>query len=171
MNTLILGGIKSGKSQLAEQLAEQSCQPITLIATATAQDDEMRKRIQRHRTARPKNWRVIEEPIKIGSALTGIDHTHCVIVDCLTLWLTNLLLLHDEEVFLQERADLLNAVESSSSSLIVVSNETSMGIVPTGELTRRYCDEIGMLHQELGRLSRTVVLVVAGLPHCLKGEI
>ena len=172
MKTLILGGIKSGKSHLAEQLATDTCQSITLIATATAQDDEMRTRIEKHRNSRPSHWVVIEEPIEAGRALDENDNVaKCVVLDCLTLWLTNLLLLQDEETFLLERASLMQAVKSFSSSLIIVSNETSMGIVPMGELSRRYCDEIGMIHQELAGLSETVILTVAGLPHFLKGKI
>ena len=172
MKTLILGGIKSGKSHLAEKIAIKTCQPITLIATATAQDDEMRTRIQKHRATRPSDWRTIEEPIKTGAILEKCNtHGTCVILDCLTLWMTNLLLLEDEAVFQCERTSLINAVSSLSASLIIVSNETSMGIVPLGELSRRYCDEIGMLHQELAQQFDTVILTVAGLPHLLKGQI
>ena len=172
MKALILGGIKSGKSHFAERLALKICQPTTLIATATAQDDEMRSRIQKHRATRPSDWKTIEEPIELGSTLKKHDSIGtCVIIDCLTLWLTNLLLLENETAYQYERKSLINAVDSLSASLIVVSNETSMGIVPLGELTRRYCDEIGVIHQELARQSDTVVLTVAGLPHLLKGHI
>ena len=172
MKTLILGGIKSGKSRQAEKLALNTARPVTLIATATAQDDEMRLRIQLHRKTRPADWQTIEEPIKLGATLDSIDSDDtCVVLDCLTLWLTNLLLLQDDHAFKNERAHFMKAVESFSAPLIIVSNETSMGIVPMGELSRRYCDEIGLIHQELATLSDTVILSVAGLPHLLKGQL
>ena len=172
MKTLILGGIKSGKSRQAERLALNTARPVTLIATATAQDDEMRSRIQLHRKTRPADWQTIEEPIKVGATLDNIDADGtCVVLDCLTLWLTNLLLLQDEHAFKNERAHFIKAVESFSAPLFIVSNETSMGIVPLGELSRRYCDEIGLIHQELATLSDNVILTVAGLPHLLKGQL
>ena len=171
MKTLVLGGIKSGKSQMAVNMATKAALPVTLVATATALDDEMRLRIEQHRLSRPHGWHTVEEPIAVGATLRRHDRIgECVIVDCLTLWLTNLLMLDDEQVFQREKLSLTNAIESFSGCLIVVSNETSMGIIPMGELSRRYCDEAGILHQELATLSDTVVLTVAGLPHFLKGQ-
>ena len=172
MRTLILGGMKSGKSRYAEKLAVDTACPVTLIATATAQDEEMRSRIQSHRKTRPASWQTIEEPVRVGAALQKIDADGtCVVLDCLTLWLTNLLLLQNEQALLRERTHLIEAVESFSATLIIVSNETSMGIVPMGELSRRYCDEIGLIHQELATISDTVILTIAGLPHLLKGQL
>jgi len=172
MTTLILGGVRSGKSRLAERLARESGLPVSYIATATADDAEMQRRIEAHCLGRPDNWQVIEEAVCLAEAL--IEQAapgRCVLVDCLTLWLTNLLTAADEQVFVRERAALLSALPTLPGQIIFVSNETNMGIMPMGELSRRYCDEAGCLHQELAQVCDRVVLTVAGLPHVLKGNI
>ena len=171
MKTLILGGVRSGKSRLAERLAGESGLPVTYIATATAEDDEMRARIAAHRAHRPPQWSLVEEPFKLTATL----HTHatpdrCLLVDCLTLWLTNLLTDNDATLLEQERDALLNVLPTLPGRVILVSNETNMGVTPMGELSRRYCDEAGRLHQDLARICDRVVLTIAGLPHVLKGE-
>ena len=168
MKTLLLGGVKSGKSREAERLAAESGLPVTVIATANALDREMSERIEQHRTQRNKNWYVIEEPIALGHAVTQLSGDHCVIVDCLTLWLTNLLLADDETLFQQEKERFEQALQRSDSRLLIVSNETNMGVTPMGELSRRYCDEVGLLHQSVAALSDEVTLVIAGLCHPLK---
>ncbi len=170
MRTLILGGARSGKSRLAERLALDSGLTVTYIATAQAQDSEMLARIAEHRARRPTHWASAEEPL----ALAAVMHQHaapghCLLVDCLTLWLTNLLLHPDSATFARERAALLAALPELPGRIILVSNETGMGIVPLGELTRRYCDEAGWLHQELAAQCDEVLLTVAGLPLTLKG--
>ena len=169
--TLILGGVRSGKSRLAERLAGESGLPVTYIATATAGDDEMRARIAAHRARRPAIWSVVEEPCALATTL----HSHaapdrCLLVDCLTLWLTNLLIAQDVTLFDSERTALLDLLPGLPGQLILVSNETNMGVMPLGELTRRYCDEAGRLHQDLAQICEHVILTVAGLPHILKGE-
>jgi adenosylcobinamide kinase/adenosylcobinamide-phosphate guanylyltransferase len=169
MKTLILGGVRSGKSRLAERLASESGLPVTYVATATAQDEEMRRRIELHRVRRPGNWKVIEEPKRLAMTLADTAVTgHCVLVDCLTLWLTNLLTAEDATRFERERAALLAVLPTLASRIILVSNETNMGVAPLGELSRRYCDEAGRLHQELAQICDQVILTVAGLPHVLK---
>lgn len=168
--TLILGGMRSGKSRLAEKLALESQLPVTYVATATAQDEEMRQRIATHREQRPEHWQVVEEPLKLATALSGVAAGQCILLDCLTLWLTNLLLANDSSVFVQEREAFLSILPTLENRLIIVSNETNMGITPMGELSRRYCDEAGRLHQELAQQCDQVILTVAGLPHRLKGE-
>lgn len=171
MKTLILGGVRSGKSRLAERLAFESGLPVTYIATATAGDDEMRARIAAHRARRPAIWSVVEEPRALAATL--LSHAapdRCLLVDCLTLWLTNLLTAEDPSALERERSALLDTLPRLSGQLILVSNETNMGVMPLGELTRRYCDEVGELHQDLARICERVVLTVAGLPHVLKGE-
>lgn len=169
MKTFILGGARSGKSRLAEQRASASGLPVTVIATATAQDDEMRERISHHQQQRPAHWQLIEAPIALADALQlTARNQHCIIVDCLTLWLTNLLCSEDEARLLQETEALLHTLPLLPGEIILVSNETGMGVVPLGELTRRYCDEAGRLHQAVATLCDRVILTVAGLPMQLK---
>ena len=171
MKTLILGGVRSGKSRLAEQFAIESNLAVSYIATATAEDEEMQKRIALHRQHRPDHWSVIEQPLQLASALKEQAAIgHCVLVDCLTLWLTNLLMADDAELFERERTALLEVLVELPGEIILVSNETNMGIMPMGELSRRYCDEAGRLHQELAQICQRVILTVAGLPHLLKGK-
>jgi len=170
MKELILGGVRSGKSRLAEQRALATCLPVTFIATATAEDDEMRARIAHHQMQRAAHWRLVEEPLALATALQNIaTANHCVLVDCLTLWLTNLLCAQDETRMRQEIADLLRLLPDLPGHIILVSNETGMGVVPLGELSRRYCDEAGRLHQALALCCERVILTVAGLPLTLKG--
>lgn len=170
--SLILGGVKSGKSALAERLASASNLNVTYIATATADDLAMQQRIQHHRQQRPKHWQTREEPLYLATALQqSCQPQQCVVVDCLTLWLTNLLMKNDDAMLTNEIDALLATLPNLTGELIIVSNETNMGIMPLGELTRRYCDEIGLLHQAIATISDTVVLTVAGLPHILKGTL
>jgi len=170
--TLVLGGVKSGKSRLAEQLAKQSKLDVIYIATATADDDEMQQRINHHQQQRPKHWQTVEEPISLANTLQQVcKDDSCILVDCLTLWLTNLLTNDDKNLVDQEIEDLLSILPTLPGQLIIVSNETNMGIMPLGELTRQYCDRIGLLHQQLAEIVDRVILTVAGLPHVLKGKI
>ena len=168
MKSLILGGVKSGKSRYAEQLATDSGRPVTVIATATGDDAGMQARIARHQAERNSQWQLVEEPLRLGQAIASIDERHCVLVDCLTLWLTNLLMLDNESSLNSELQALKTAVQDCGSRLVMVSNETSMGIVPLGELSRRFCDEAGLLHQSMAQHCDEVVLMVAGLCHRLK---
>lgn len=169
--TLILGGVRSGKSRLAERLAMESQLLATYIATATIEDEEMRERIALHRVRRPDHWQVIEEPLELASVLSQhADSERCLLVDCLTLWMTNLLTHPDTSRFDTERLAFLKVLPRLTGRLILVSNETNMGITPMGELSRRYCDEAGKLHQEIAHHCDQVVLTVAGLPLMLKGE-
>lgn len=171
MKTLILGGVRSGKSRLAESLAKKSNLSVRYIATATANDAEMQHRIERHRRDRPESWQLIEETISLATVLRKqAAPEHCVLVDCLTLWLTNLLTSTDQSVFKREREALLLTLPALSGHIIMVSNESNMGVTPMGELSRRYCDEAGRLHQDLAQRCDRVVLTVAGLPHILKGD-
>ena len=169
MNTLVLGGIKSGKSRFAESVATNTEKSVLYIATASPVDAEMQQRIAHHKASRPSHWQVIEEPLDPGRIIKKHSNdSTCVLVDCLTLWLTNLLLLEDKQALQQHKAELITSITAAPGPVVLVSNETSMGIVPMGELTRQFCDEAGMLHQELAGLCGNVVLMVAGLPHYLK---
>lgn len=170
MKELILGGMRSGKSCLAEQHARASNLPVTYFATAQAQDEEMRARIAHHQAQRPSHWQVVEEPLALAAALRRhAAENRCMLVDCLTLWLTNLLCIEGEARLRQETGALLEALPGLPGIIILVSNETGMGVVPLGELTRRYCDEAGRLHQALAQRCDKVILTVAGLPLNLKG--
>lgn len=171
MNSLILGGVRSGKSRYAETLAHATARAVTCIATATPGDAEMQRRIDAHRARRPRTWALVEEPLALASALQKAAADRCIIVDCLTLWLTNLLLLPDTTRAARERAALLDALDEPRGDIIFVSNETGMGVVPLGELARRFGDAAGELHQELARRCDRVVLMVAGLPVALKGTL
>ena len=170
MLQLILGGARSGKSRLAEQLATQSGLDVIYIATSQPLDGEMSQRVAIHRQRRPDSWGLIEEPLELARVLVEQASTgRCLLVDCLTLWLTNLLMLEDPERLALEREALLNCLAGLPGEIIFVSNETGMGVVPLGELTRRYVDEAGWLHQALAERCQRVVLTVAGLPLTLKG--
>lgn len=166
---LILGGARSGKSALAERRAQASGKPVIYIATAESRDGEMQNRIAHHRRQRPAHWHTVEEPLRLAAALRAhASPGHLILVDCLTLWLTNLLC-HDDPLLLeQETQALLAYLDESGADLILVSNETGLGVVPMGELTRRFVDEAGWLHQAVAARSRRVTFVVAGLPHILK---
>ncbi|MBN0977976.1 bifunctional adenosylcobinamide kinase/adenosylcobinamide-phosphate guanylyltransferase [Pseudomonas hygromyciniae] len=170
MLQLILGGARSGKSRLAEKLASDSAMSVTYIATSQPQDGEMNARVALHRQRRPSHWGLIEEPLELARVLR--EHAapgQCLLVDCLTLWLTNLLMLDDPQRLGVEREQLLDCLASLPGEIIFVSNETGLGVVPLGELTRRYVDEAGWLHQALAERCQRVVLTVAGLPLTLKG--
>ncbi|MHB8471965.1 MAG: bifunctional adenosylcobinamide kinase/adenosylcobinamide-phosphate guanylyltransferase [Gammaproteobacteria bacterium] len=170
MIELILGGVRSGKSRYAEQRAHASGLAVTVIATATAADAEMHERIAAHRRDRPRDWRTVETPYALAASLREHARTErCIVVDCLTLWLTNLLCADEAPLFLSERRALIEVLPTLPGHIVLVSNETSLGIVPAGALTRRYCDEAGRLHQELAQICDRVELVIAGLPQLLKG--
>ncbi|QHF46170.1 bifunctional adenosylcobinamide kinase/adenosylcobinamide-phosphate guanylyltransferase [Pseudomonas sp. S35] len=170
MLQLILGGARSGKSRLAERLAVESALPVIYIATSQPLDGEMNARVALHRERRPDDWGLIEEPVELARVLCDNAAVgRCLLVDCLTLWLTNLLMLEDAGRLVFERDQLLQTLASLPGEIIFVSNETGMGVVPLGELTRRYVDEAGWLHQALAERCQRVVLTVAGLPLTLKG--
>lgn len=169
MKELILGGVRSGKSRYAEQRALTSGLPVIYVATATADDEEMRARIRAHQARRPASWTSLESPYLLAQTL----HHHaapgcCILVDCLTLWLTNLLCAEDNTLFSTEYQALMDILPTLPGHVILVSNETNMGIIPMGELSRRFCDEAGRLHQELALRCDRVVLTVAGLPLAIK---
>ncbi len=171
MKILVLGGTRSGKSRLAEQIASDSGLAVTYIATAQGQDDEMQQRIAVHRQRRPESWQLVEEPIALADTLKSEASEHrCLLVDCLTLWLTNCLLEDDSSLFNQQKQALLSCIVKLPGEIIFVSNETNLGVTPMGELSRRFCDEAGLLHQQIAEACDRVILTVAGLPHMLKGD-
>ncbi|MCO7546910.1 bifunctional adenosylcobinamide kinase/adenosylcobinamide-phosphate guanylyltransferase [Stutzerimonas nitrititolerans] len=169
MIELILGGSRSGKSRLAERLAAESGLAVTYIATSQPLDGEMAERITQHRQRRPAHWSLVEEPLELARVLREqADARRCLLVDCLTLWLTNLLMLDDPARLVAERDALLESIGQLPGRIILVSNETGLGVVPLGELTRRYVDEAGWLHQAVAARAQRVTFMVAGLPMVLK---
>jgi adenosylcobinamide kinase/adenosylcobinamide-phosphate guanylyltransferase len=170
MHTLILGGARSGKSALAERLATASGREVTYIATSQPGDAEMAARIAHHRARRPAEWGCVEEPLALASTLRmHARDDRVLLVDCLTLWLSNLLGDADPTRFIAERDALLATLPTLPGELLFVSNEVGLGIVPMGELTRRFVDEAGRLHQSLAAQCERVLFVAAGLPLTLKG--
>jgi adenosylcobinamide kinase/adenosylcobinamide-phosphate guanylyltransferase len=171
MRELILGGARSGKSRLAEQHAKDSGLELVYVATAQMRDEEMQQRIAHHQAHRPAHWQVIEAGHNLAQVLQQqAGEGRCVLVDCLTLWLTQLLCDLSEAELRREVDALLSVLPTLPGNIILVSNETNMGIVPLGELSRRYCDEAGRLHQQAGALCERVILTVAGLPLIVKGN-
>lgn len=169
MKSLVLGGVKSGKSRFAEQRAADCSDAVCYVATAQALDDEMRERIARHQQQRPVHWRVCEEPLDIASVLTEVSD-ELVLVDCLTLWMSNLLSSAPSRADVDHACEqLVRAVSQREGELILVSNETNMGVIPVNAMARQYCDAMGSLHQQLARHCDEVILVLAGLPLYLKG--
>lgn len=174
--TFILGGARSGKSAYAERLAGESGLPVTYIATARIGDSEFAERVKHHRERRPAHWTLLEAPLDLAGALRDADaQGHCVLIDCLTLWLANLLCPPDAtpdaapplphaafDAFDRALADVRGKV-------IVVSNEIGLGVVPLGSVTRLYVDELGRLNQRVAAASTRAVLMAAGLPLALKG--
>lgn len=172
MLELILGGTRSGKSRLAEQRAADSGLAVHYIATCAPRDDaELQARIAGHAARRPAHWTLSETPLALAAELRAQARAErCLLVDCLTLWLTNLLLEPDPGRLAAEREALLACLPALPGRIILVSNENGLGIAPLGELTRRYLDEAGLLHQQLAQRATRVQLCVAGLPLLLKGE-
>lgn len=170
MRTLITGGARSGKSRHAERQALATALPVTVIATALAQDEEMRHRIAMHRATRPVGWTVVEEPLHLVAALQAVDSPgRVVLVDCLTLWVTQLLCSDDPALMTAETDALLDLVPRLAAETWFISNETGLGITPLGELTRRFVDTMGRLHQELAARCDRVLFMVAGIPLTIKG--
>jgi adenosylcobinamide kinase/adenosylcobinamide-phosphate guanylyltransferase len=179
--TLILGGARSGKSAFAESLAARSCRQIIYIATASAGDAEMQARIAHHRARRPAHWLTVEEPVALGAQIGQLASPgSLLVIDCLTLWLSNLMFsgagdypevgeLALPPQFERERAGFFSALERCASDIVLVSNEIGLGLTPMGAVSRRFMDEQGRLNQAAARVCDQAVLMVAGLPLTLKG--
>ncbi|MDX5410075.1 MAG: bifunctional adenosylcobinamide kinase/adenosylcobinamide-phosphate guanylyltransferase [Thauera sp.] len=176
---LILGGARSGKSREAERSAAASGLAVTVIATAEALDAEMAARIRRHRADRPAGWRTVEAPVALADALRAeAAPERCVVVDCLTLWLSNLLIDADRlppgasadelPLFRRERDALLATLPKLPGRVILVANEVGLGLVPETPLGRLFRDEAGRLNQAVAARCPRVVFVAAGLPLVLK---
>lgn len=175
--TLILGGARSGKSTYALKLAEESRKPVTFIATARAYDDEMSARIQKHQAERPADWQTLELPLRVTSAIPQIQ-SDVVILDCVTLWVTNWMMqfvrddLVDEAPFMQaaqaETEDLLAAIRNTKQEWLIVSNEVGLGLVPPYQMGRVFRDGLGWVNQRLAKEADKVIFMVAGIPMTVK---
>ncbi len=164
---LVLGGARSGKSRTALQLAERASASRIYIATAQAYDDEMRERIAQHRMERDGSWRTQDAPLDLPRTIQAhVGPGTAVLVDCLTLWLSNILLAERDPE--HETEFLIRAIQEASGPLILVSNEVGHGIVPATPLGRRFRDEQGRLNQRIAEACDAVVFVAAGCPILLK---
>lgn len=180
--TFVFGGARSGKSVYAENMCASSGMPVVYVATASAGDAEMQARIAHHRARRDAGWSTVEEPLALGSILRDTSAAgNIVMVDCLTVWLSNLLFCDDRiypEIgqiqpparYVQERDAFLSALEHARGDVVIVSNEVGMGIVPQGAISRWFVDEAGRLNQAVAARCERAVWVAAGLPLVLKGQ-
>jgi adenosylcobinamide kinase/adenosylcobinamide-phosphate guanylyltransferase len=171
---LILGGARSGKSAYAEKLAMESGLQVSYIATAQIYDAEFGARIQHHKDRRPSDWALVEEPHYLAQTLNRLAAPNqCLIVDCLTLWLAQWICADcnppKESSWQAEREALLTLLPTLAGTIILVSNEVGMGIVPLGEINRQFQDEQGRLNQAVAAVAKQVTFVAAGLPLKLKG--
>ena len=167
--SLVLGGAASGKSAFAEQLVMNSGLAPVYVATAQVYDDEMAHKVRKHRDQRGKSWHTIEEPIDVAIALAKLNATQCVLIDCATLWLSNLILgEHDVDSATEQ---LLSALDTCRAPVVIVSNEVGHGIVPDNALSRRFRNAQGKLNQQLAVQAHLAVAVMAGLPMVLKGKL
>jgi adenosylcobinamide kinase/adenosylcobinamide-phosphate guanylyltransferase len=171
---LILGGARSGKSAYAEKLAITSGLPVTYIATAQIYDDEFKSRVQHHQARRPSHWQLIEEPHFLSATLQANNKPGTtLIIDCLTLWLAQWICEEckppSSSSWQRQREALLKILPSMQAEVFLVSNEVGMGIVPLGEINRKFQDEQGRLNQAIAQIADQVSFIAAGLPLKLKG--
>ncbi|WP_161446653.1 bifunctional adenosylcobinamide kinase/adenosylcobinamide-phosphate guanylyltransferase [Photobacterium halotolerans] len=175
--SLILGGARSGKSRFAEQLAKDKAaqdNKLHYVATATPFDDEMRMRIKHHQLQRGDDWAEHECALELANLLTQFTANDVVLIECLTLWLNNVIFSLGEtcsnEALEARIAELVQAAKDSQARLIFVSNEVGMGVVPLGEVSRYFVDNAGRMNQQFAAIADEVTLVAAGLPLQLKGS-
>lgn len=166
-STFVLGGTRSGKSAWAEGLVERSTGQKVYLATGQGLDSEMRQRIDQHRARRGDSWQTIEEPLEIVPHLQQLDATTIVLIDCVTLWISNLMAARLDVAGHVEQ--LCQLVDEERLELVIVSNEVGLGIVPDNALARAFRDEAGSANQMIAGACEKVVLVTAGLPMVLKG--
>lgn len=167
--TLILGGVRAGKSSYAQRLASRGAR-VLFLATAEAGDAEMEARIRAHRESRPAEWDTLEEPLDVAGALAPVLHRYdTVLLDCLTLWVSNLLLSDGDIDIPAEVWRLLEVYREGDASWVVVSNEVGLGVVPATELGRAFADELGRVNQLVAAEADAVYFMAAGLPIAMKG--
>jgi len=167
----ITGAVRSGKSSLALKLAKVSCKQVVFLATCKPQDAEMKKRVCKHKQLRPQTWKTIEEDINIPDVIQKFKTPKkLIILDCLTLWVSNLLCTGCKEKEVLKRIDdLLRAIKKTKATLIIVSNEVGWGIVPDNEMARIFRDIMGIAHQKMAKISDEAYLVISGMTLKMKG--
>lgn len=166
---LVVGGARSGKSSWALHYAEETYPSRVFLATAQIGDDEMAERVRLHQASRGPEWRLIEEPIDIDKALeTDMAQVDVVLIDCLTIWLSNILLQKGRDAVDAHQSRLLAALSRRRQSVVMVSNEVGTGIVPEHPLAREFRDLAGTLNQKIAAVADTVVMTVAGIPVFIK---
>jgi len=168
----ITGGCRSGKSQFAQDYANRHFQKKLYLATCEAFDEEMVKRIEDHKKRRGSDWQTVEEPIKIAEAIRQHENDmEVILLDCMTLWLSNLLIRQESDHEIMNEVDkLIDTIKQGQVSFIIVSNEVGMGLVPVEPLGRRFRDLAGMANQKIAEVAQTVVFMVSGIPIFLKGK-
>ena len=165
--TLVLGGARSGKSSYAERITVAHPRGCVYVATAEIGDDEMAERVRQHQARREAHWRTVEAPLELGAAIVAeTEQGAAVLVDCLTLWLSNLMAAGRDPA--RETEDLIRALGQAGGPVVFVSNEVGMGIVPDNALARAFRDHAGRMNQRIAEISNTVFFVAAGLPLRLK---
>jgi adenosylcobinamide kinase/adenosylcobinamide-phosphate guanylyltransferase len=168
---LITGGARSGKSRYAERRAQEMGGRRLYVATAEAKDEEMIQRIAQHRKRRGAQWRTLEEPLELTRALLAqVGKTDCALVDCLTLWISNLLIGRDEKYALEKVEELIEELPHLDFHLVFVTNEVGSGIVPDNPLARKFRDVAGWTNQRIAQAANEVILMVAGVPIIAKKE-
>jgi len=168
----IIGGCRSGKSTYALQTAEKvPAQRKIYIATCVPQDDEMKQRVAMHQTARSKSWTTVEEPLRLPEAIVqNSRRADVIVIDCLTLWVNNLLMETDDEKQIEETiSQLIDTLDKATGQIVIVSNEVGAGIVPENRLARQYRDIMGLANQAVAKTADKVIWMVAGIPVTVKG--
>jgi adenosylcobinamide kinase/adenosylcobinamide-phosphate guanylyltransferase len=168
----ITGGARSGKSRFALDYADRHFSKKLYLATCEALDEEMCRRVENHKKMRGPEWQTVEEPVEIVDKIRQHGNVaEVILIDCLTIWLSNLLIKWDNDLRTMEETDrLIHIIKKSQTSFILVSNEVGMGIVPADPLSRRFRDLSGMMNQRMAEIMDTVIFMVSGIPIFLKGK-
>ena len=170
--TFITGGQRSGKSSFAVKLASARAERVVFVATCIPKDDEMKARIEQHKKARPRHWRTIVAEKEISSLLAQLRGCDLVIIDCLTLLVSNYLIQGEsEEAVLQEAKRIVETAKRASFETVIVSNQVGWGVIPTNPLARKFVDTLGKVNQIVAKYADEVILVVCGIPLKLKPDL
>jgi len=171
MIVFVTGGARSGKSDFVQGLAEKLEGKRVFLATAEALDDEMKERIRKHKEKRGDRWETLEESLDLGNAIRSVSKSHrTILIDCLTVWLSNLLTEYkdEDEIISEMMDDFFSAMDDFEETLIVVSNEVGLGIVPDNKLARIYRDKLGFLNQRMAKRADQVYVLFSGIPVKIK---